>query len=249
MVYKEMLNCCYKFFNKFINASQLIDALNQIDKSSLSKKELKEFNNLLDGITNIENDMPYEQNQFFDDEEDSTKTLVDELESVFDEDFDKSKNDFGKNVYSHDKWYLITDFIDKNKYFNTCFEKLSDYELLEFIGQYISAPFPPKIDQDTFEKLVSAGKEKDEREWLWRLAFNYEETGINFDSIVDYFIEVKDGYYLSELICAVGECLDIDSIMDKIDDEELIRDLYIRKSVISHFVSEHQFNKLIDKCR
>ena len=67
--------------------------------------------------------------------------------------------------------------------------------------------------------------EQDKREWLWRLAFNYEKSNINFDSIVDYFIEKKDGYYIAELICAIGECLDIDVMIDKINDKELIEDL------------------------
>ena len=62
-----------------------------------------------------------------------------------------------------------------------------------------------------------------------------------------YFINKKDGYYLAELISAVGECLNIDSIIDKIDDKELIEDLKKRKAVISSYVSEEQFNKLISK--
>ena len=32
---------------------------------------------------------------------------------------------------------------------------------------------------------------------------NYEKSKINFDSIVDYFIEKKDGYYIAELISAI----------------------------------------------
>lgn len=95
--------------------------------------------------------------------------------------------------------------------------------------------------------MVNAGIEKDEREWLWRLAFNYETRSINFDSIVEYFIKKKDGYYLAELISAVGECLNINEIIDKIDDKELIEDLKDRKNVISHYVSEEQFNRLICK--
>ena len=132
-------------------------------------------------------------------------------------------------------------------YFNNEFDSLTDYELLEFIAQNIQAPFPPQLSQDEFEKLVKIGIENDKREWLWRLAFNYEGRNINFDTIVDYFIKVRDGYYIAELISAVGECLDIDNLIDRIGDKELIEDLKNRKGVISSYVSEEQFNKLISK--
>ena len=148
---------------------------------------------------------------------------------------------------SQARWVAITDYIVKNDYFDNNFESLTDYELLKFITQNIQAPFPPKLTQEEFDKLVKVGMEKDERELLWRLAFNYEGSKINFDDIVDYFIEKKDGYYLAELISAVGECLNIDRIIDKIDDKELIEDLKKRKDIISSYVSEEQFNKLINK--
>lgn len=157
------------------------------------------------------------------------------------------KKDYEKEIDSHERWFKITDCINKNSYFNKVFESLTDYELLEFIAQNISAPFPPNLTQEEFDRLVKIGIEKDKREWLWRLAFNYENSNINFDSIVEYFIKKKDGYYLAELISAVGERLNIDKIMDMINDKELIEDLKNRKSVISHYVSEEQFNRLIGK--
>lgn len=149
---------------------------------------------------------------------------------------------------SYKRWHTITECIKKNDYYNACFHQLSKYELLEFIAQYIQVPYPPQLTQEEFESLVQVGIEQDKREWLWRLAFNYEKSNINFDSIVDYFIEKKDGYYLAELICAIGECLDIDVMIDKINDKELIEDLKGRKSVLDVYVSEEQFQKLFDKC-
>ena len=47
-------------------------------------------------------------------------------------------------------------------YFNTCFDNLADYELLEFISQNIQAPFPPNLKQEEFERLVKVGIENDE---------------------------------------------------------------------------------------
>ena len=119
--------------------------------------------------------------------------------------------------------------------------------MLEFIAQNIQAPFPPNLTQEEFDRLVKVGIENDEREWLWRLAFNYERRKINFDEIVDYFIKKKDGYYLTELISAVGEYLNIDSIFDKIEDKELIEDMKKRKDVIRFYVSDEQYNKLLEK--
>ena len=157
------------------------------------------------------------------------------------------KKEYDKEIDSHERWSKAMDCIVKNDYFNMCFDNLSDYELLEFIVQNISAPYPPLLKQEEFERLVKEAIKYDRREWLWRLAFNYERMNINFDSIVDYFIEVKDGYYIAELISAVGECLDIDRLIDQINDKELIKDLEKRKNIISQYVDDEKFNKLISK--
>lgn len=187
---------------------------------------------------------------------DKIKSMIDKFENIPNDDknidflnkqLENLKKDYEKEMDSHERWFKITDCINKNSYYNKVFESLTDYELLEFIAQNISAPFPPNLTQEEFDRLVKIGIEKDEREWLWRLAFNYENRSINFDSIVEYFIKKKDGYYLAELISAVGENLNIDKIIGMIDDKELIEDLKNRKSVISYYVSEEQFDRLIDK--
>ena len=52
----ELLYCillliiCYKFFNMFITADKLIEMLENIDKSNLSKKELESTNELINKI-------------------------------------------------------------------------------------------------------------------------------------------------------------------------------------------------------
>lgn len=53
---------------------------------------------------------------------------------------------------------------------------------------------------------------------MWRLAFNYYRKGIDFTLIEDYFLRVKDDYYLTELISAVEEDLDKDRLLKKIVD-------------------------------
>lgn len=93
---------------------------------------------------------------------------------------------------------------------------MNDYELLEFIAQYISVPIPPQIDQEKFNDLVKVGIKNNEREWLWRLAFNYNRKNKDFSLIEDYFIEKKDSYYLTELISAVREDLDMKKLKEKV---------------------------------
>ena len=250
---KKLLNICYKFFNRFITADRLIEQLTNMDKSKITKEEQ---NKLIEEIKTIAKNVPNEMDEFVIQNKDKTKNMIDKLKNIpkDDKNFDflnkyleNLKKDYEKGTDSYERWFKITDCINKNNYFNKVFESLTDYELLEFIAQNISAPFPPNLNQEEFDKLVKVGIEKDEREWLWRLAFNYESRNINFDLIVKYFINKKDGYYLTELISAVGDCLDIDKIIDMIDDKDLVEDLKNRKEVISSYVSEEQFNRLISK--
>ena len=255
---KELLNICSKFFNRFITASELIEMLSNMDKKSLSEEEIEKIDELLDKIKTITNNTPNEEDEYVKREKEIISNLLKRLEKdvvqlegenkeFLNKQINNLKKEYDRNRDSHERWFKITDYINNNEYFNTCFDNLSEYELLEFIAQNIQAPFPPQLNQEEFERLVKVGIENDEREWLWRLAFNYERSNINFDTIVEYFIKIKDGYYIAELINAVGECLDIDDIIDKINDKELIEDLKNRKSVIEFYVSEEQFNKLINK--
>ena len=253
---KGFLNICYKFFNRFITADKLIEELTNMDTTDLSKKNIEEQKKLIKEIKTIAQNIPNEIDEYVIQKKDKIKNMIDRFENIPKDDknldflnkhLENLKKDYEKEMDSHERWFKITDCINKNSYFNKVFESLTDYELLEFIAQNISAPFPPNLTQEEFDRLVKIGIEKDKREWLWRLAFNYENSNINFDSIVEYFIKKKDGYYLSELISAVGDCLNMDEIIDMIDDKELIEDLKDRKSVISNYVSEEQFNKLICK--
>ena len=250
---KELLNICHKFLNRFINSDELIEELNNIDKKEMSKEEIKKLDKLIMDIKEIIANIPNKIDEYVIGKKKKVNNLIDKFETIpKDEDIinrllNNLKKDNEKEIDSHERWLAIAQCIDENDYFNTCFDNLSDNELLEFISQYIQVPFPPQLSQEKFEKLVKVGIENDEREWLWRLALNYERRNINFDLIVDYFIKVKDGYYLAELISAVGECLDIDSIIGKINDKELIKDLKERKYVICNYVSEEQFNKLVSK--
>ena len=253
---KELLNICYKFFNRFITADILIEQLSNIDKTSLIEYDTEKINELIEDIKKIAKDTPNEVDEYVIKKKETIDYLIKKIEQIPKDDnnreflnnqLDNLKRDYDRKLDSHERWFKITECIDKNSYFTKTFESLTDYELLEFIVQNIQAPFPPNLTQEEFDRLVKTGIENNEREWLWRLALNYERRKIKFDAIANYFIEKKDGYYLAELISAVGECLNIDDIIDSINDRELIEDLKTRKVIISSYVSDEQFSRLIEK--
>ena len=256
---KEVLNICYKYLNRFINAIELVEYLSNIDTEKYSKKDKKEINNLIIDIKKLMDKYPNYEDELVINEKNKIEKMISKIVKIPSKiDDDKTKNyinkhikslndDYKKVVDSEKRWLAISECITTNNYFNYVFDNLDDYELLEFIAQYISAPFPPNFTQEEFNRLVKVGIENDEREWLWRLAFNYEKRDINFDLIVDYFIDKKDDYYIAELVSAVGECLNIDKIIDKINDKDLIRELRDRKNVLDSYFTDEQYNRLIDK--
>ena len=52
-------------------------------------------------------------------------------------------------------------------------------------------PNPPHLTQEKFDELVAEGIKNDQREALWRLAFNYNGKNIDFSKIADYFISCR----------------------------------------------------------
>ena len=115
-----------------------------------------------------------------------------------------------------EKYKQILNILTHNEIVNREATAMDTKDLLEFITHYISVPCPPQIDQEAFDEMVEVGIKEDKREALWRLAFNYEFKGMNFNKIVDYFILKRDVYYLMELVCAVQESLDMDYLIDKV---------------------------------
>lgn len=248
---KELLNVCYKFFNRFINSSELVDSLKELDKQKEIDEIIDNVNKIIKEVLNVEDD-------YVKAKKNKTKEIIKKLEQVNkdDEEFEfinKSlvniKEESKKEIDCHERWFKIFDYINNNEYFNKCFDSLSDYELLEFVCQNIYAPFPPKFDNETFNRLVKVGIEKDEREYLWRLSFNYNHSDYDLMQIANYYLKVKDGKYLAELIDIVGDKLDIDNILNKIDDEKMIGDLNAGKLFLSKYISEEQFRKLNESNR
>ncbi|MBQ3021617.1 MAG: hypothetical protein IJD92_05300 [Bacilli bacterium] len=66
-------------------------------------------------------------------------------------------------------------------------------------------------------KLLENYIENDVRENLIILALDYEDK-IDLNKIADYFIKIKDIFYICELICTSSEYLDLEKIFKKIID-------------------------------
>lgn len=224
----DLVNIVYRYVNRFINSENLIDFLENIDSSRFSEEENKQIDNLINEIKNIVETIPNE----LDEAEKKRIEMLDQMIQTFGNNLDDCKDskayDFISKKYNsllrekekvkdcgprYEKIFdILVDFPLYSKYC-MC---MSDYELLEFITQYISVPLPPNISQEYFDDLVRLAIEKDERESLWRLAMNYNRKGKDFTGIENYFLDKRDAYYLVELVSAVKEDLNINRLIDKI---------------------------------
>lgn len=81
---------------------------------------------------------------------------------------------------------------------------MTPFEVATMIGDLFYLQYKPHIDQKYFDDMIDALKEKDEREYLWRLALNYNRM-FDMDKIETYFIDKNDSYYLTELISVLDE--------------------------------------------
>lgn len=255
----DLVNIIYRYVNRFINSEELIVLLEEMDKTSFSKREKEEVEKLLKEVKQIVKTVPIEIDQVELGRLSSLNHLLEKLENI--KEFDNSDNEAKEfieeryasllkekeKVRDSGKRYnqLYQLLVNNSVYIKYC-KNMSDLELLEFITQYISVPVTPNIDQETFDDLVSAGIKEDKRESLWRLAFNYNGKKKDFVKIVDYFIEKRDDYYLVELISAVREDLDMENLIMRVlntKDKEFMIHCGNRAKDIGIF-SDEEFEKL-----
>ena len=258
----DLVNIVYRYVNRFINSEDLIDFLENIDSSRFSEEENKQIDNLINEIKNVVETIPNE----LDEAEKKRIEMLDQMIQTFGNNLDNCKDskayDFISKKYNsllrekekvkdcglrYEKIFdILVDFTLYSKYC-MC---MSDYELLEFITQYISVPLPPNISQEYFDVLVKLAIEKDERESLWRLAMNYNRRGKDFTEIENYFLDKRDAYYLVELISAVKEDLNINGLIDKIintNDTSFIKNIVDRTKDIKVF-NDEEMKKLQAVC-
>ena len=109
---------------------------------------------------------------------------------------------------------------------------MTPFELATMIGDLFYLEYKPHINQEYFDDMVDALIEKDEKEYAWRLALNYNRM-FDMDKIETYFIDKKDSYYLAELIDILDNPNYI-RITDKLirkNDKEFIRKLLSRSYI------------------
>ena len=224
----DLVSLMYKYINRFINSDELLESLEELDLNNFTDEEKVSIKKLIDDIKSIKDKIPNEVDEIEKNRIEINEKYVNGIDKILQNNTleNKLKEKFlkireglledKKKVKDGGKLYesLFTLLAD-NDLINYYCDLLNDYELLEFIAQYISVPMPPQISQEKFDKIVKVGIENDEREWLWRLAFNYNEKNKDFSLIEDYFIEKRDDYYLTELISAVREDLNMKKLKKK----------------------------------
>lgn len=225
----DLVSLMYKYINRFINSDELLESLEELDLNNFTDEEKVSIKKLIDDIKSIKDKIPNEVDEIEKNRLEINEKYVNGIDKVLQNNTleNKLKEKFlkireglledKKKVKDGGKLYesLFTLLAD-NDLINYYCDLLNDYELLEFIAQYISVPMPPQISQEKFDKIVKVGIENDEREWLWRLAFNYNEKNKDFSLIEDYFIKKRDDYYLTELISAVREDLNMKKLKKKV---------------------------------
>ncbi len=225
----DLVSLMYKYINRFINSDELLESLEELDLNNFTDEEKASIKKLIDDIKSIKDKIPNEVDEIEKNRLEINEKYVNGIDKILQNNTleNKLKEKFlkireglledKKKVKDGGKLYesLFTLLAD-NDLINYYCDLLNDYELLEFIAQYISVPMPPQISQEKFDKIVKVGIENDEREWLWRLAFNYNEKNKDFSLIEDYFIEKRDDYYLTELISAVREDLNMKKLKKKV---------------------------------
>lgn len=225
----NLVTLMYKYINRFINSDELLESLEELDLNNFSKEEKISINKLIDDIKTIKDKTANEIDEIEKNRLETIERIVSNINIILES--DNLEKDLREKI-EYRKKYLLEDkkkvkdggklyesiyiLLADNKLINHYWESINDYELLEFIAQYISVPMPPQIDQEKFNDLVKVGIKNNEREWLWRLAFNYNRKNKDFSLIEDYFIEKKDSYYLTELISAVREDLDMKKLKEKV---------------------------------
>ncbi len=225
----DLVSLMYKYINRFINSDELLESLEELDLNNFTDEEKASIKKLIDDIKSIKDKIPNEVDEIEKNRIEINEKYVNGIDKILQNNTleNKLKEKFlkireglledKKKVKDGGKLYesLFTLLAD-NDLINYYCDLLNDYELLEFIAQYISVPMPPQISQEKFDKIVKVGIENDEREWLWRLAFNYNRKNKDFSLIEDYFIEKRDDYYLTELISAVRDDLNMKKLKKKV---------------------------------
>lgn len=228
----DFVKIVYKYRNRYLNSEDLVKSLENISKETLDDVDLNE----LEIIKKDVNDIIKNTKITLDNEEirrrEETDKIINILEKILNnpDSTDKKVLDKLREKYnsfkeqemikrdSGNRYVEIDNYLENCDLFKKYYNNMSDEELLNFITNYIKMPNPFKLSKEKLDDLIEIGLKQNNKEKLWRLAFNYAEYGIDTSKIEDYYINERDDYYLIELISAIKEYLNVDEIMDKVLD-------------------------------
>lgn len=238
----DLVKIMYRYMNRFINIDEVLQDLKKVDLSNYKAKEQKEIKDLINNLEVIKKSTPNEIDEVEKRRQEQIDHLLEKLNPAkIGDGVDEKAKEFIEKQYQQlleDKKHIkdggalyekVFTLLTQNELINKYARGMDAKELLDFITEYIAVPLPPKISQEAFDDLVRAGIKEDKREALWRLAVNYSQKEKSFTLIEDYFIKVKDSYYLAELVSAVEEDLNLDELAGKVletKDKEFINKMY-----------------------
>ena len=127
---------------------------------------------------------------------------------------------------------------------------MDDEKILKDLDEHLTLSFYTDMTQD---KLIDYCKNNNLREKAWRLALTFSNYNFDYLKLAKYYIEVKDSWYLSELLHAVGEdkikIYDVYSDVLKTNDEKFITE--VQEAFMWYFSAEDkdELKKVIDDCK
>ena len=125
---------------------------------------------------------------------------------------------------------------------------MSDLELMLLITSYISVPYTPKINQDSFENLINAAKTYDYAlENIWRIGMNFDCKGYNYNLLDEFFVNSKDIRYLGEYIHSVSQ-INQENIVNNIirtADKDFIKQILKDKFILDNL--EEKYKEILEE--
>ncbi len=163
----NLVTLMYKYINRFINSDELLESLEELNLKNFSKEEKISINKLIDDIKIIKDKTVNEIDEIEKNRLETIERIVSNINIILES--DNLEKDLREKI-EHRKEYLLEDkkkvkdggklyesiyiLLADNKLINHYWDLMNDYELLEFIAQYISVPIPPQIDQEKFNDHV-----------------------------------------------------------------------------------------------
>lgn len=168
---------------------------------------------------------------------DEINTVINKVESLL--------NELGEYV----RFSKIQDVLEETELFKTELKNITPKLMLDMLTQYIYVGNIPDITQNFFDEMVNECINSNSREKAWRLALNFIKNK-NIQKIEDYFIEVRDEYYIGELLSTLydDDLTLVDRVINKMvntNDKKFIKK-YLQLNYIDNFMKDEHYKKLND---